>query len=114
MNRRLQLEQILVTPRSACFELSNGECYRSPEPHEALLDGQLVWRGRQNVFTLNGLQPDTRYRLLVRSAGEERSAEFTTATEGLTVEPRAFGGVGDGRADDTGALQRAIAACPAG
>ena len=114
MNRSLQLEQILVTPRSACFELSNGECYRSPEPHEVLLEGRTVWRGRENVFTLNDLQPRTAYQLLVRSGWEERSAEFRTATEGLTVEPRAFGGVGDGRADETSALQRAIDACPVG
>lgn len=114
MNRKLQLEQILVTPRSACFELSNGECYRSPEPHQAWLGGRAVWRGRENVFTLNDLQPGTAYELLVRSAGEERSADFTTATEGPTMDPRAFGGLGDGRADDTSALQQAIAACPAG
>ena len=114
MNHKPRLEQILATPRSACFELSNGECYRSPEPHEALLGGRTVWRGRENVFTLNELQPCTSYQLLVRSGAHELSAEFMTATEGLTVEPRAFGGVGDGRADDTGALQRAIDACPAG
>jgi polygalacturonase len=114
MNRQLQLEQILVTPRSACFELSNGECYRSAEPHEALLDGRTVWRGHQNVFTLNDLQPGTAYQLLVRSGGEERRAAFATASEGATVGPRAFGGVGDGRADETSALQRAIDACPAG
>jgi polygalacturonase len=114
MNRMLQLEQVLVTPRSACFELSNGECYRSREPHEALLDGRPVWRGRENVFTLGDLQPGTAYELLVRSGGEERGARFTTAREGATVEPRAFGGVGDGLADETGALQRAIDACPAG
>jgi polygalacturonase len=110
----VQLEEILLTPRRACFEISNGECYRSPEPHSALLDGREVWRGRENVFTLTDLQPSTQYELLVRSSGEEHRARFTTPAEAATVEPRAFGGIGDGQANETAALQGAIDACPEG
>ncbi|MEY2935255.1 MAG: hypothetical protein RL033_6004 [Pseudomonadota bacterium] len=114
MNRKLQLEQVLLAPRAACFEVSNGECYLSPEPHEVLLDGRVAWRGRENVFTLAELQPDSEHELLLRSGGEERSLRFRTPGEAATVEPRTFGGVGDGQVDDTSALQHAIDACPSG
>ena len=98
---------------SACFELDNTAPFYAPAPYAVLLDGQAVMEGKENVFSLYGLTPDTVYSVTLRTDGAEETIQVRTAPETCAVSVRAFGAAGDGMKDDTAALQAAIAAAEA-
>ena len=99
---------------SACFELDNRVPFHSPAPYAVLLDGRPALEGDSNVFSLFGLEPNREYAVTLRMAGSEASLALRTKDETCAVSARAFGAVGDGVTDDTGALQRAVCALPEG
>ena len=110
---------MMVSPRflgasSACFELENDAPYYAPEPFRVFLDGQEQPLCRNNVFSLYGLEPDTEYTLRLEAADGGTELTFRTAGESCCVDVRAFGALGDGTHDDTGAIQAAIGCLPAG
>jgi polygalacturonase len=110
----MKVSLLMVTPRSASFEVANGHPFTSPAPHRALLNGKLAYEGDRNVFTLHNLQSDTDYLLEIVNSGAAASVAFRTAQQSLLIDVRSCGARGDGIADDTAALQAAIASCPAG
>ncbi len=99
---------------SACFELDNTAPFYAPAPYTVLLDGQAVMEGKENVFSLYGLTPDTVYSVTLRTDGAEETLKFRTAPEPCAVSVRAFGAAGDGKTVDTAAIQRAILSLPKG
>ena len=107
-------ELIYAGPTSACFELTNRAPYYAPAPYAVLLNGERALEGDTNVFSLFGLRPDTRYEVEVRMGEAAWKRTFTTRVEPCAVSVKAFGAVGDGVADDTAAIQRAIQALPKG
>lgn len=107
-------EAIYIGSTSACFELNNSSPYYAPAPYTVLLDGAQVLEGQTNVFSLFDLRPDTAYEIQVQSQGGQQSIHFSTKQERCAVSVRAFGAVGDGKAEDTGAIQRAVQLLPEG
>ena len=93
-------KKLFVSCVSACFELINENPYYSPEPYEVFLNGEKVGGERkENVFSLFGLQPDTRYE--VTTTLGKKSVTFTTPAVTQTVNVKALGAAADGVSDDT-------------
>lgn len=111
----MSLRVLLVTPTSATLEIEGAGAWRSARARVATIDGRVAWQGYQNVFTVRGLEPGGRYLLQLRGeGGEPLEQSFTTRAERARIDVRDCDARGDGRHDDTAALQAAIAACPPG
>ncbi len=104
---------LFVSGVSACFELINSEPYYSPEKYKVTVNGVEEDAERDtNVFSLFNLKPDTEYT--VTAGADGCKVTFVTEKETGVVSVKAFGAKGDGRTDDTPAVQGAIDACPKG
>lgn len=75
--------------RSAVFELVNSGCYRAPAPYTVTLDGDAVYDGDTNVFSLYSLEPGRSYTVAVTIDGVTDTLEFTTAEESFFVDAAA-------------------------
>lgn len=100
--------------RSAVFELVNSGCYRAPAPYTVALDGDAVYDGDTNVFSLYSLEPGRSYTVAVTLDGVTDTLEFTTAEESFFVDASRCGLVADGVTDNTAKLQAALSTCPVG
>lgn len=101
-----------VFNRSVTAELDNGERFETAKEITIFLNGQQRMTTRRNVFTLTGLLPDTTYELSVSDGQETTAHSFRTKRESVLLNVRRFGAVGDGKRDDTAAIQAAILSCP--
>lgn len=100
---------LFVSSVSAAFEWDNDLPYER-SPYTVRLDGTEVLRAETNVFSLFDLTPATAYTV----EADGCSLSFTTRAETALLSAADFGAAGDGRRDDTRALQDAIDAIPAG
>ena len=105
---------IYVGSTSACFELDNRAPFLSPAPYSVVLDGVEKLSSNENVFSLFDLAPDRDYSVALSMGNEEACLAIHTQPETCAVSVRAFGAVGDGIADDTAAIQRAVNLMPEG
>ena len=101
-----------VFKRSVTIEIDNSTICYAPEMYRVFLNGEERMQSNLNVLTLEGLTPDTDYRLTVKTKDAEETQHFHTEVESVLLNVRAFGARGDGQQDDTSYLQAAISACP--
>ncbi len=100
------------TARSVVFEIQGSDRYRTGE-YEIRANGVLTGREEKMVSIINDLKPDTQYHMTL-SWADGTVAEFDVKTdyEFVTLDVKKFGAKGDGKADDTAAIQAAILSCP--
>lgn len=102
-----------VTVRSGSFEIENDKCYYSGKKISLYLNGEFVREEERNSFSLHNLTPETEYTIELKD-GEETlyTDHFRTLKERARFSVKRFGAAGDGKKDDTLAIQTAIMACP--
>lgn len=106
------IKLLFTSSTSACFEWQNDLPYYHDGEYTIHLNGECAYTGNTNVFSLYGLTPDTQYT--ITSPSFDGELVFTTKSESFVINVRDFGAVGDGKTDDTMAVQAAINCLPKG
>lgn len=102
-----------VFKRSITIERKNKERFETKKPCIVYIDGKLFCKTCRNVITIDGLEPGHEYGIsLKEETGEESETVFRTAMESALLDVKRFNAAGDGKHNDTAALQAAIMSCP--
>lgn len=107
----MQFKNIYTSSVSACFELSNDTIFYSEKKFDVMLNGKKVLESETNVFSVYNLSPNTEYTIST-TLDEQFSLTFKTLSESYACSVKSFGAKGDGKTDDTLAVQTALNVCP--
>lgn len=104
------IKNIFTSSTSAAFEWQNESAYYTDRDYKVYVNGETVYEGNTNVFSLFNLLPDTEYELSFSIT--EYKLVFRTLSESAALSVRDFGAVGDGVSDDTLAIKTAVNCLP--
>lgn len=109
----MDLKILLITGFSITVEIINDSPYYAPSPYQISIDGKVVKHNeRRNVFSIFDLKPETNYLVEVKSKDKRGFLNFKTKSISYALNVKKFKAIGDGKHDDTLAIQTAIMACP--
>ncbi|MBQ7989961.1 MAG: glycoside hydrolase family 28 protein [Oscillospiraceae bacterium] len=106
----MEIKTQVTGARFAVIEADDGGTFDTLSDRDLLIDGRLFGKAR-SINYIDGLSPDTEYRVSITGEGGGEIV-FTTAEEFVTLDVRKFGAHGDGVHDDTVYIQAAVMACP--
>ncbi len=100
---------LYVSSRSITLEMTNNDIFYASTEYNVYVDDVLFRANiKTNVVSLFGLKPGHEYNIRIH----DYSIQVKTAFESASLNVKDFGAVGDGKKDDTLAIQTAIHACP--